>query len=637
MIFQRSFHPLQKPSEATLLGVPNLVTAWTQECIIVTFRNLYFCHRQALKGCNRVRRIPVKQTRISIGLVLLLPVAAMALSLGCGTGSAGLTRTQSETSAKSAAPQQLSPEGQASLRAILQSGNLTDLRWPDFSDYAKYVLKFYESYGYSLPWVRGLEPTAEAQQVVAILLQAEQKGLSAEDYDGPRWGDRLAKLKPAASQPSETDALRFDAALTVCVMRYISDLHIGKVNPKHFDFDLDVEAKKYDLPEFLKEHVVDAPDVASVLAQVEPPYPGYRRTIQALHTYLELAKGYDGGPFPTAQKTIAPGDSYPGVPQLTRFLRQVGDLPASANAPLDGTDYQGPLVDAVKNFQRRLGREPDGRITAQTLADLNVPLASRMRQMQLTLERWRWLPLSYQKSPIVANIPEFHLRAYDENFKIAVTMNVVVGKAYGHDTPVFSDTMEYVIFRPYWSVPYSIARVEFIPHIVRDPDYLAKKGFEVVDSRQQLVTSGTVTSDVLEQLRAGKLFIRQTPGPKNSLGLVKFIFPNNYNIYFHDTPEQVFFAKSRRDFSHGCIRLEKPADLAVWVLRDNPGWNMERVRAAMNGTPNQQVNLAHPIAVLIVYATVIVTEDGLVHFYDDIYGHDAALEKVLRKGYPYPN
>ncbi len=166
---------------------------------------------------------------------------------------------------------------------------------------------------------------------------------------------------------------------------------------------------------------------------------------------------------------------------------------------------------------------------------------------------------------------------------------------------------------------------------------MAKKGFEVVDSRQQVVTSGAVTSEVLEQLRAGKLFIRQTPGPKNSLGLVKFIFPNNYNIYFHDTPEQEFFAKSRRDFSHGCIRLEKPADLAVWVLRNNLGWDMDHVRAAMNATTTQQVNLVHPIPVLILYTTVIVREDGLVRFYDDIYGHDAALEKALEKGYPYPN
>jgi murein L,D-transpeptidase YcbB/YkuD len=567
----------------------------------------------------------------------MLPLVVISLLCGHGINSARRARSQTETAAKSAAPpQQLNSESQTALRAIIQAGNLSDLRWPDFSDYDKQVQKFYESYGFSLPWVRGMQPTAQAQQVISLLLKAEQKGLAAEDYDGPRWGDRLSKLKPAASQPSEADAVRFDAALTVCVMRYISDLHIGKVNPKHFDFGLDVEAKKYDLPGFLKEDVVDTSDVAGVLAQVEPPYPGYRRTIQALHTYLALAKEYDEKPLPAAEKTIAAGDSYPGVPQLIRLLRLVGDLPADANLPENGTAYQGALVDAVKNFQRRRGRDPDGRITAQTLADLNVPLTSRVRQMQLTLERWRWLPLAYQKTPIVANIPEFHLRAYDENFKIVLQMNVVVGKAYGHGTPVFSDTMQYVVFRPYWSVPNSIAKAEFLPHIARDPDYLAKKGFEVVNSRQEVVTSGTVTSDTLAQLRAGKLFIRQTPGPKNSLGLMKFIFPNSYSVYMHDTPAQEFFAKSRRDFSHGCIRLEKPADLAVWVLHDNPGWNMDRVRAAMNGAPNQQVNLAHPIPVLIVYATVIVTEDGLVHFYDDIYGHDAALEKVLAKGYPYP-
>jgi murein L,D-transpeptidase YcbB/YkuD len=570
---------------------------------------------------------------------LAVPLIAMvALWWSPGIGCTKQEGSQPESSAQSTAPpQQPGAEGQASLRAIVQAGNLADLRWPDFSDYQKHVQKFYESYGYSLPWVKGMQPTPQAQQIITILLQADQKGLSAEDYDGPRWSDRLAKLKPSATQPSEADAVRFDAALTVCIMRYISDLHIGKVNPKHFDFDLDIVAKKYDLPEFLKQNVVDASDVSAVLAKVEPPYPGYQRTIQGLHTYLQLAKETDGTPLPAIQKTIAPGDPYAGVPQLTRLLRLVGDLPADANVQADGTVYQGPLVDAVKNFQRRLGRTPDGRITTQTLADLNVPLSARIRQMQLTLERWRWLPVSYQKSPIVANIPEFHLRAYDENFKTVLQMNVVVGKAFGHNTPVFSDTMEYVVFRPYWSVPYSIAKAEFLPKLAKDPDYLAKKGFEVVDNRQTVVTSGTVTSEVLAQLRTGKLFIRQTPGPKNSLGLVKFIFPNSYNIYFHDTPEQVFFSKSRRDFSHGCIRLEKPADLAVWVLRNNTGWDMDRVRAAMNGTTQQQVNLTKPIPVLILYATVIVTEDGVVHFYDDIYGHDATLEKVLEKGYPYPS
>ena len=235
-------------------------------------------------------------------------------------------------------------------------------------------------------------------------------------------------------------------------------------------------------------------------------------------------------------------------------------------------------------------------------------------------------------APIVANIPEFRLRAYDKDFNVGVTMNVVVGNSYGHDTPVFADTMKYVVFRPYWEVPPSIIRGELIPHIPRDPGYLAKKGFEVVDSQQKVVSDGTVAREDLSQLRSGKLFVRQKPGPKNALGLVKFVFPNSYDIYMHDTPATEFFAKSRRDFSHGCIRLEKPADLAAWVLRDNPGWNPERIRAAMNGSATQQVNLTHPIPVLIVYVTVIVLEDGVVHFYDDIYGHDAALEKVSREG-----
>jgi murein L,D-transpeptidase YcbB/YkuD len=580
----------------------------------------------------------LKPRRVSAGLLFALPLIALTLLYGCNTGTTANARAQSQTSAQSTAPpQQLTPEGQAALRATIDSGNLAQLRWPNFSDYTKLVKEFYDLYGNSLPWVRGMQPTAQAQQIIAVLLQADLKGLSHDDYDGPRWSARLAKLKPAASQPSETDAVQFDAALTICVMRYISDLHIGKINPKHFDFDLDVQAKKYDLPQFLKADVVDAPDVATILAQVEPPYPGYQRTIQALHAYLQYAKEYHGQTLPAAGKTVAPGDTYPGVPQLAQFLLLVGDLPADAKVASDATVYQAPLVDAVKRFQTRLGRTADGKISLQTLADLNVPFSARVRQMQLALERWRWLPIGLHAAPIVANIPEFRLRAYDENFKVALTMNVVVGKAYDHNTPVFADSMQYLIFRPYWSVPYSIAKAEFIPKIVRDPDYLEKKGFAVVDSRQQVVTSGPVSADVLQQLRAGKLFIRQNPGPKNSLGLVKFIFPNSYNIYMHDTPEQAFFSKTRRDFSHGCIRLERPADLAVWVLRDNPGnWNLDRVRAAMNGTATQQINLTHPIPVLIVYATVIVTEDGVVHFYDDIYGHDAALEKALAKGYPYP-
>ena len=256
--------------------------------------------------------------------------------------------------------------------------------------------------------------------------------------------------------------------------------------------------------------------------------------------------------------------------------------------------------------------------------------------MELTLERWRWLPYEYQQSPIVVNVPEFRLRAYDDQFKIEVTMKVVVGKAYGHDTPIFASKMRSVIFRPYWKVPLSIARAETIPSLKRNPDYLAKENMEIVDSHENVVSSGAITDEMLEELRRGTLSFRQRPGPKNSLGLIKFMFPNEFDVYMHDTPATELFSRSKRDFSHGCIRLENPVDLAVWVLRNNPGWDIDRIRAAMNGTTTEEVTLTQPIPVLIVYGSVIVSSDGVVHFYDDIYKHDAALEQALDKGYPYP-
>ncbi len=319
----------------------------------------------------------MKPRRVSAGLLFTLPLVALTLLYGCNTGSTANARSQSQTSAQSAsAAPTAHPRRPSRLARHIDSGNLAHLRWPDFSDYGKLVKEFYDSYGNSLPWVRGMQPTAQAQQVIAILLQADQKGLSAEDYDGPRWSARLAKLKPTASQPSEADAVQFDVALTVCVMRYISDLHIGKVNPKHFDFDLDIQAKKYDLPQFVKADVVDAPDVAAILAQVEPPYPGYQRTIQALHTYLHTRRNTTGQPLPAIRKNDRPGRYLcrrPAARSPCSVL--VGDLPADANVPADATVYQGPLVDAVKHFQARFGRTADGRITAQTLADLNVPLS----------------------------------------------------------------------------------------------------------------------------------------------------------------------------------------------------------------------------------------------------------------------
>jgi len=521
------------------------------------------------------------------------------------------------------------------LRQIADAGRLEDLRWPDFSDYRQHVRNFYEPGGYALAWIRGGKPAPQALGVIGILQRAEEKGLRAEDYDGPRWPARLARLNNA----SDAERAQFDAAVTVCTMRYISDLHIGKVNPKHFEFGLDVEHKKYNLPDFLRQQLVNAPDPQPVLDSVEPIFPGYQRTKAALLRYVELARRDDGEPLPVPAKTVAPGSLYPGVPRLTRLLKLLGDLPQDAPAAADANTYADPLVNAVKRFQIRHGLQADGRLGAQTVKALNVPLAFRVRQLQLTLERWRWLPQDFPHPPVIVNIPEFRLRAYstEQEGRVALEMSVIVGKAFGHKTPIFADTMTYVVLRPYWNVTPSIQRSEIVPNIQKDRNYISKKGFEVTTQSGEVVTSGAIDDDMLARLRAGKLAVRQKPGPTNSLGLVKLIFPNSHNVYLHSTPARELFSQSRRDFSHGCVRVEKPAELTAWALRNNEGWDLERVTQAMNGgKDNQQVNLAKPIPVLILYGTAIVNEASDVLFFDDIYGLDADLEGVLAKGYPYP-
>lgn len=578
-------------------------------------------------------RMNLKVTRF--GTVLLLLVVA---SSGCGKEFASTVKHFSHAASSHiwfSKSGQLSPEGQSSLRAATGAAILPAMRWPDFADYQKDVKTFYHAFDTSLAWVRDFQPTAQARAAIALLSEADQEGLSADDYDGALWTDRLSKLKPESKHPKESDAIEFDLALTVSMMRYLSDLRIGRVNPLHPSFEVPIGGKTYNLPEFLQEQVVEASDIADIPLRLAPPHPMYRRTIQTLRHYLQLARQDNYELLPPTKKAIAPGERYPGVPRLIRLLRLVGDLPADAAVPTVGTIYQGALVDAVKSFQGRHGLAPDGRIDAYTLAALNVSLDRRVRQIQLTLERWHWIPSDYEHSPVVVNIPEFRLRAYDDQFRIAVTMNVVVGQAYGHHTPVFVNKIRSVIFRPYWNVPLSIAREEILPAIQRDLSYMAQENLEILDSRGAIMDSASVTQEILQQLESGTLSFRQRPGPKNSLGLVKFMFPNEYDVYMHATPATELFSKSRRDFSHGCIRLEKPAELAAWVLRDNPDWNSQRIRAAMDGDQTREVTLTRPIPVLIVYGTAIVLEDQMVHFYDDIYGLDAELERALEKGYPF--
>jgi L,D-transpeptidase YcbB len=531
-------------------------------------------------------------------------------------------------------PESLTPSGQQELRSTVDSKRLAELQWPNFADRAAAVERFYAQTGYRLGWSRGGKPTAQALELIGIMEDSGKKGLDSKDYDGARWPDRVKSMQNGA--PTESDRVKFDVALTVSGIRYISDLHLGRVDPESLHKDFDPEREHHDPGAFLQEVIIGASSVKDVLAKVECQYPGYQRELVALQKYLQLAKDEAPDPLPLVQKPILPGQNYTGLAQLVRRLQFLGDLPASVTAPTS-TIYAGEVVNGVKRCQTRHGLEASGKLGPQTIAALNEPMSGRVQQLRLSLERWRWLPDDLSASPVVVNIPEFKLRAYDATGNSQLEMAVVVGKAMRTETPVLAEDMKYLVFWPYWNVPPSILRGEMIPKITKDPAYIQKNNYEVVTFSGQPVTDGVVSDEVLAQLRAGKLMVRQKPGPKNALGLVKFIFPNDNNVYLHSTPAQSLFGNARRDFSHGCIRVENPQALALWVLRNNPGWTKERVETAFKTEKQQQVNLTRTIPVLIVYATAVVGDDGLDYFLEDIYGHDKSLTKLEAQAYASKN
>jgi murein L,D-transpeptidase YcbB/YkuD len=292
-------------------------------------------------------------------------------------------------------------------------------------------------------------------------------------------------------------------------------------------------------------------------------------------------------------------------------------------------------VEGVRRFQIRHGLEPDGILGKGTQAALRVPLTWRVRQIELALERLRWLPDLGDERLLAINIPMFRLWAWDltpPNDAPSLAMDVIVGRALSTQTPVFDEEMREVIFRPYWNVPRSILRNEILPLLERDPDYLRRQNMEIVRGAGDNAQPVQATAENLVLLRKGALRLRQRPGPNNALGLVKFVFPNEENVYMHGTPAQALFSRSRRDFSHGCVRVEDPVALAEWALKERPEWTRDRIVSAMAGTQSFHVSLPRPIQVILFYTTaVVMPEDGTIHFADDIYRHDARLDRVLAR------
>lgn len=503
---------------------------------------------------------------------------------------------------------------------------------------AKGLLASVISIGMLLPaysqtsWFSGATPHEDAWLALKILGDAESQGLNPQDY-------RVAELLTAFEAVQRGTAhvgtqKQLDDALTNALLRYLSDLNDGRLSPQELKHRFKAPADQpFDAYGYLAS-ARNAGNLAQALAVAQPDVPMYEAVRQAMNRYRAMGDhpAWQLSFPPMPARSLKPGELWDGVPLLAARLQAVGDLDLTYTA---GLQYDVPMVEAVKRFQERHGLEPDGVVGVATLAQINVTPAQRVKQMALTLERLRWTPLLHGPRMIVVNIPEFILRAYElkgRQVELDLEMRVVVGRALDTRTPIFLEDMRFIEFSPYWNVPISIARKETLPRMRRDPDYFYREGFEFVTRDGAVV--GVLSGEGIDAVQRGEWRIRQRPGPRNALGDIKFIFPNDQNIYLHHTPSPQLFTRARRDFSHGCIRVEAPVELAQFVLRNQPEWTTERIREAMGGGISRTLRLQEVIPVLITYSTVVVKNGGKVYFFPDIYKQDALLEQALQSRRP---
>ena len=481
-------------------------------------------------------------------------------------------------------------------------------------------------------WIRNGRPSPQAQALLAELQSADAYGLEIGDYHAKELG-LLLKVDGVTTAADDSRSARFDVRLSATAIHFIADLHFGRVAPEAAGFKLREAHKPLDLAAAL-QGLANTSDVRQSLAAFEPTFYHYARLKDALGRYRRLMQEADFEQLPPPAGHLRIGDSYAGAPALRRMLTTIGDLPNGDTAAGSNTTFDANLSAGVRAYQLRHGLTPDGLLGSATVAALRTSPAQRIRQVTLTLERWRWLS-PFTTPPIIVNIPQFRMFAFrttEDRVADILQMDVIVGRTFPQTTrtPVFEGDMRYVILRPYWDVPFAITQHEMLPKIRANPGYLASQHLEIVAGADDSAPALPPTAENLAALATGKLRLRQQPGEHNALGLAKFIFPNDYNVYLHSTPAHELFAKSVRAFSHGCVRVSDPLSLAAVVLKDAPGnWTREKIQAAMNGTTSVRVDLAHPIDVLILYGTALATEAGPVMFFNDIYGYDRILERQL--------
>lgn len=473
---------------------------------------------------------------------------------------------------------------------------------------------FYRANQYKRAWLKKRRPDKMFKAFINEVQESEQYGFVAEDY-------RIAELQDAVKalydnrKRTDADISDVDIRITASFFLFTTHLIEGRVRyPGAKDF-LWVRGMPLENDIALLLQMESGSDLRKELQDLHPKDPEYKKLQEALKEYRTLEKA-DTFPRIRESLTIKPGESNEAIPgirrklMLTKYISEgTGDSPV--------LDEQ--LVEALKKFQEHHGLEPDGKLDRHTLRFLNIPLRDKSQLIRLNLERLRWHPHVQGKGDeIVVNVPEYMLRVYRNN-KEKMKMRVILGAEFT-PTPVFHDTLKYIVFSPTWIVPKSIFEKEFLPKLQEDPGHYSIDRFKFYKDGHEIDPFEEPWTE--EDLDIDAYRVVENPGDANSLGKVKFIMPNDYSIYLHDTPADQLFERDERALSHGCIRVEKPEELAAYLLSDQNDWTMEKVREAMKSQEPIQVNLPKPIPVYIVYRTAWVDDDGMVNFREDIYGHD---------------
>ena len=500
----------------------------------------------------------------------------------------------------------------------------------DFINRTEDLAALYKMADDQLLWLGNAQAEKNILEVLDLLDNAADNGLSATNYDTNILHQKLPSALKLAADDYKQLAL-YDTAVSLSLLRFLHDLHYGRVNPQGINYNLKLREKKLiDLPVLIKNSIAQGA-IKQLPLSVEPKLQQYQKLKSALASYRLLAKKLP--PFQLhAEKPINPGDHLRQLEELQRFLTAVGDMPdEGAGGVGKATLYTGKIVAGVKKFQLRHGLNADGVINKGTVDAINVPLTLRVTQIELAMERLRWLPEFNAGPYIIVNIPAFQLWAFDDRDQPdseVGSMKVVVGKALKNETPVLMAEMRYIDFMPYWNVPYNIVKQEILPKLIQNPGYLDQENMELVTTSDNGTNVVGFSGSVIDGLKQGAIRIRQRPGKKNALGRVKFIFPNKEDVYLHDTPSQSLFSKSRRDFSHGCVRVANPDGLAQFALKNQ--WSKETIQQALYTTKNQRVILKKQIPVLFVYTTASFDPYNNLAFYSDIYGNDAVLLAALK-------